>query len=351
MSLRFELWRPHSHQHPDVVAAAQHGQGDARLTVAAVAHRLGIAPGTLRTWDRRYGLGPSEHAAGAHRRYSAADLDRLEVMRRLTLDGVGPGEAARVALAAPPGSPAPPVRHSPPGSTLPDARTGAGPFPDRRGRLRPGGPGRKVLAMPGADATARGLGRAALALDSAAATATVRGELAAHGVVHTWEHVLTPVLVAAGERWAATGEGVEVEHLLSECIIAALRQHVGAAVTEPARPVLLACAPEDQHVLPLQILAAGLAERGTTARVLGPALPVAALHAAVRRTGPSVLFLWSQLRASAEASFLSTLPVTRPATAVLVGGPGWNAAELPERVTAAGDLTGALDLVGRAVGR
>ena len=32
------------------------------LTVAAVARRLGVAPATLRTWDRRYGLGPTEHA-------------------------------------------------------------------------------------------------------------------------------------------------------------------------------------------------------------------------------------------------------------------------------------------------
>ena len=29
------------------------------LAVAAVARRLGVAPATLRTWDRRYGLGPS----------------------------------------------------------------------------------------------------------------------------------------------------------------------------------------------------------------------------------------------------------------------------------------------------
>ena len=44
------------------------------LEVAAVARRLGVATGTLRTWDRRYGLGPSEHQAGTRRRYTAADL-------------------------------------------------------------------------------------------------------------------------------------------------------------------------------------------------------------------------------------------------------------------------------------
>src|SRR5690606_18756745 len=70
------------------------------LTVAAVARRLGVAPATLRTWDRRYGLGPSEHLAGSHRRYSAQDVARLLVMRRLTLEGVAPSEAARAALAA-----------------------------------------------------------------------------------------------------------------------------------------------------------------------------------------------------------------------------------------------------------
>ena len=69
------------------------------LTVAAVARRLGVAPATLRTWDRRYGLGPSEHRAGAHRRFSAVDLTRLEHMRRLVLAGLPPGDAAREALA------------------------------------------------------------------------------------------------------------------------------------------------------------------------------------------------------------------------------------------------------------
>src|SRR5512142_3007033 len=71
-----------------------------RLTVAAVARRLGVAPATLRTWDRRYGLGPTEHEQGTRRRYSAEDLRRLELMRRLTLEGVAPAEAARLAVAA-----------------------------------------------------------------------------------------------------------------------------------------------------------------------------------------------------------------------------------------------------------
>jgi MerR family transcriptional regulator, light-induced transcriptional regulator len=91
--------------------AAAEGQGmmddaevvapEPTLTVAAVARRMGVAPPTLRTWDRRYGLGPSAHTAGAHRRYTSADVARLLVMRRLTLEGVSPADAAKIAKATP----------------------------------------------------------------------------------------------------------------------------------------------------------------------------------------------------------------------------------------------------------
>ena len=299
-----------------------------------------MAPATLRTWDRRYGVGPSAHAPGAHRRYSPADVARLETMRRLTLEGVPPAEAARAALEQHVvGEPATPE----PGR--PDSR----PLPDREGRLRRGGPGGRVLALPGAGDVAVGLGRAAMGLDSSSVMATLRTELAEHGVVHTWDHVLRPVLAAAGARWAATGEGVEVEHLLSECITSALREMV-LDVPLPPRPVLLASAPQEQHALPLHAVAAGLAERGVGSQVLGGALPADALQAAVRRTGAAALFVWSQLDSTGAPEALAGVPVTRPPTALVVGGPGWHVDALPDRVVVARDLSDAVDLVEQATG-
>lgn len=88
-------------QRRDGVVTATSSPPTPTLTVAAVARRLGVAPPTLRTWDRRYGLGPSAHTAGAHRRYSPADVARLMVMRRLTLEGVSPADAAKIAVATP----------------------------------------------------------------------------------------------------------------------------------------------------------------------------------------------------------------------------------------------------------
>lgn len=295
------------------------------LPVAAVARRLGVAPATLRTWARRYGLGPGTHAAGSHRRYGPDDVARLDAMCRLTREGMAPGDAAKAALSLP--VPAPPD-------------------PDHRRR---GGPGGRVLALPGAGSVARGLGRAAMALDSASVTRTVREQLAQHGVVPTWDHVLRPVLASAGARWARTGEGIEVEHLLSDCITAAFRE---VAERTPAaragRSALLASAPEEQHALPLHAVAAGLSERGIASIVLGPAMPAGALLAAVRRTGAPVLFLWSHFSATAEPATRGALPAIHPPTAVVLGGPGWPRQELPARVSVADDLTEALDLVALA---
>ncbi|MET8465302.1 MerR family transcriptional regulator, partial [Micromonospora zamorensis] len=99
---------------------------DEALSAGAVARRLGVAVTTLRTWHQRYGLGPSEHIPGHHRRYTPTDLARLEIMRRLTAEGVSPAEAARWARQAPdptPNGTVTPVRIPPSG------RDGGGTIP------------------------------------------------------------------------------------------------------------------------------------------------------------------------------------------------------------------------------
>lgn len=289
-------------------------QPEVRLSVAAVAQRLGIAPATLRTWDRRYGLGPSEHLAGTHRRYGEQDLRRLRAMRQLVLQGVTPAEAARHALGSSGQPPAKPGRH-----------------------------GGRVLPLPEADDVVRGLARAAMALDADALTGALTEHLGRHGVVPTWEGLIAPLLVSVGQRWEKTGEGVEVEHLVSDCVSAALTRHQPGCA-DAGRPVLLACAPDDLHTLPLQAVGAGLAERGVASRMLGASVPADALAAATRHLRPSAVMLWSQTPATGGPDPIAALPVTRPATVVVVGGPGWRT-DLPAVARRASSLGAALDLL------
>src|SRR4051812_4514001 len=102
------------------------------LGVAAAARRLGIAPATLRTWDRRYGIGPTGHTPGRHRRYSADDIARLELMQHALVRGATSADAAGYALTA-----RLPAR-DPAGSTeaVPPAEAAAVAPPGTGGRVR-----------------------------------------------------------------------------------------------------------------------------------------------------------------------------------------------------------------------
>lgn len=308
------------------------------LAIGAAAARIGVAASTLRTWERRYGLAPTGRSAGGHRRYTGEDLALLERMHALTLAGRTPARAALEAL-----------RHDDPDD---DPGVGA---PDDEGEqdaggppsARTGGPGGRVLAVPGAGPRVQGLARAASRLDVDAAAEIIEEALAADGVVTTYDTLLRPVLVAAGEAWARTGTGIEVEHLFAEAAVEALRHHRrslrGRLGAGP--PVLLACAPRDHHVIPLHVLSAALAEHGVRTRVLGSRVPPPALAAAVTRTGARAVFVWAQVPSSALASVPAAVPARRPPVRLVVGGPGWAAVALPERavvVTSLADAVGAL---------
>lgn len=72
---------------------------DVPLSVTAVSAKLGVSASTLRTWERRYGLGPGLRRAGSHRRYLPEDIARLSRMVDLIRSGVSASDAASTVLA------------------------------------------------------------------------------------------------------------------------------------------------------------------------------------------------------------------------------------------------------------
>ncbi|MEE1938454.1 MerR family transcriptional regulator [Streptomyces sp. TRM 70361] len=342
---------------------AEHpGPSPAGLSTGAVARRLGVSSTTLRSWDRRYGLGPTGRTDGRHRRWSPRDVAVLELMCRLTASGVPPAEAARQARA--PGSPPTPApAPEPPPEPLP-----AAPPP------RTGG-GNTLPVGSGAGPECRGLARAAVRLDAPALDRLLDRAIAEHGVVGAWEEVITPALRAAGRKWAAsndttadTSDGAageryaEVEHLLSWHVSSALRRVTARPrpgpepSPAPGPPLLLACAPGETHTLPLEVLTAALNERGLPVRMFGAAVPPGALEEAVRRTGPAAVVLWSQTRRTADAVLVRRIRTlawgvrgARLRPAVLAAGPGWRGTRLTGAVRPRG-LRDALDVLTAAGG-
>lgn len=311
------------------------------LTVAAVARRLGVAPATLRTWDRRYDLGPSEHRAGSHRRYTSSDLARLEHMRRLVIAGVPPADAARDALSIDVD-----VDDLTPITALFPLPTG--PMSDVAAESRTGGG--NVVALPGGSAASRGLARAALALDGPGCSAIITETMDRKGVIWTWDHLVLPVLIAIGYRWEQTGKGIEVEHTMTEAVqgvFAARVRELDNPVNSSA--VLIAGSDEEMHSLAMWVTAAALAERRVAVRMLGSRFPVSALIEAVRRTGPAAIFLWSQIPGTANLEDLANLPASRPAPSVFIGGPGW-VGVMPRGVERVHDLTETVNRITHALG-
>ena len=287
-------------------------------TVSAVASRLGVAPATLRTWDRRYGIGPSAHSAGSHRRYTTDDIKRLEHMRQLILSGMSPGDAAR---------------------------TCTGDVIEEGGRHGGG----NVIPLPQSEGSVRGLARAATALDGDACAAIVRESLDSHGVAWTWEKLVTPVLVGLGKKWETQGTGIDAEHVLSNAIQPALIGYMATCQISLPGTVLLACAPEELHSLPVWATAAALAERGVPTRVLGARVPARAIAHAMSVTRPAGVFVWSSMPATGDPATLNDLPSLRPAPTIMAAGPGWQD-PLPEHVIRIASLTEAVTRLTRVGG-
>lgn len=274
-----------------------------KLTVAAVARRLGVAPATLRTWARRYDLGPSEHQEGEHRRYCPADLAKLTLMRRLIVAGVAPAEAAEQAK-------------------------------NSKGEVKLK---EIVKEFEVREDVVDALYKALHSFDRAFIETTLNYELDTYGIESAWSDVVVPTLFLIGQEWEQFQRGIEIEHLFTEILTRTLHNRV-VELKKPvnARPVLLAAVGEELHSLPLHALAAALCERNVDTYVLGARTPLSVLSSFVTKCAPPAIFLWAQLPKNAEEKYWHDLPAIRPAPRVIIGGPGWDSIQSDSVVRAEG---------------
>jgi DNA-binding transcriptional MerR regulator len=287
------------------------------MSVADVAQRVGVAAATLRAWERRYGIGPSARTTGGHRRYSNADIAALQRLQRLTQAGMPTGSAALLAFAT--------TSHDDSAGAITDPAAAA--------------------AIPHSDRLAERFALAIDALDPDRIARAADAVLADRGAVSGWTDVFVPQLQALGRRWETTGLGVEREHVVALVLQASLARHTGRHTRRHPHDgthVLAAATPTEQHTLPLAALAAGLAESGVRAYVVG-SLPELALHTAIDDTTPSVVVLWARSGETADAALLRGLLTRAPV--VCAAGVGWQRSRLPRSVPRLPELATAVDTV------
>jgi DNA-binding transcriptional MerR regulator len=259
------------------VTRRESGTGSA-WTAGQVARQLGVAESTLRAWHRRYGIGPHGSQPGRYRRYSEADVARLQRMMDLIRLGMLASDAARIVQGA------------------------------------------DSAAVP-AERDVADLVAAARAAEPERCRNILDDVLGRRGVVEAWETVCRPALVIVDADQRNRPDCIDIEHALSWAVLAALHRAPRPPLVPGAGMVVLACVEAEQHTIPLAVLAAALTGRGVPVRMLGAATPTASLVRTVRDTAPSALVLWAQHAGTGRPGVLHAL---RPYDVRLfTAGPGW----------------------------
>jgi MerR family transcriptional regulator, light-induced transcriptional regulator len=219
---------------------------EATFRIGTLSKRVGVSPELLRAWERRYGLLQPARSPGGYRLYSHADEARVRAMRRHLADGLSASDAARLALAD----------HADAGDTVGDLHALAD---ELRGALD--------------------------RFDEADAQAAFDRVLAAYSLETVLRDVVLPYLHALGERWESGEATVAQEHFASNVLRGRLLGLARGWGSGGGPIAVLACAPGEQHDLPLLAFGLVLARHGWRIRYLGPDTPAQALADAVADGG------------------------------------------------------------------
>lgn len=275
-------------------------------TVRQVSALTGIAPDTLRAWERRYGVVTPARTDAGYRIYDDHDVERLQLMARLVAEGAPASLAAQQVQATQAGG-RPVGRELEAGSALPPV-TGSSTHSTLVDDLA-----RDALVV-----AARNLDREEIdtVLDRAFSTGSFEA------VAEQW---LLPAVAEVGTAWADGRIDVAGEHLVSGVVRGRLGRAFDAAGTALGGPVVLVGLPPGSlHELGSLTFAICLRRLGADVRWLGADLPLASWSHAVGQLAPAaaVITVPISIDVPPASAVVTRLRGEHPALPVFVGGGG-----------------------------
>jgi len=293
------------------------GSKEATYPLRVAVRMTGLSAERLRAWESRHDVVRPIRSADGSRRYRAADLERLRLLREVVDAGHRIGDVAALDDRA--------LR----------ARL-ARPFARRSASERASESASESALQ---EASARGE-----ASESAEASdpfepvwgPLVRLEAATVGSLFDAEHArvgtlafargfVLPFLAEVGQRWEAGELSVAAEHLASSLLATILGRAVHASrPADPGAVIVFATPSGERHALGLFVAALTAAEAGADPVFLGADVPEEDLVASVSRSRAAVLALGlvALPDAAAEAA-IRRLRARLPArVAIWIGGPG-----------------------------
>ena len=230
------------------------------LRIGELSRRAGVSPELLRAWETRYGLLRPSRSQGGFRLYSDEDEARVRLMRMYQERGLSAAEAARLAASAEPAA--------------------AEPAAEANGRVR---------------SDVQRLSDALDAFDEAGAHAAFDSLVSALSVDALVREAVIPYLEQLGRRWEQGEASVAQEHFASNLIRGRLLGLARGWGQGAGPRALLACAPAEQHDLPLVCFGLALRARGWRITYLGPDTPVETLAELVGALRPRVVVVSASL--------------------------------------------------------
>jgi MerR family transcriptional regulator, light-induced transcriptional regulator len=216
------------------------------LRIGELSRRVGVSPALLRAWERRYGLLEPARTDGGLRLYGPEDERRVRDMQAGLRRGLSAAEAAREAV------------------------SGAGGVQETGLSSAP-----LAAALDAMDAE-----EAHLLIDRLFATFTLETVLS---------EVILPYLHELGERWSRGEASVTQEHFASNLIRGRLMSLARSWGTGGGPLAVLACAPGEQHDLPLVAFGLALRGRGWRIAFLGADTPAESMANAAVMLDPALL--------------------------------------------------------------
>ena len=224
---------------------------DGALRIGELSKRSGVNPELLRAWERRYGLLEPARTDGGLRLYSTEDVRRVRTMQAHLQSGLSAAEAARL------------VRSG----------TGDATGPADRPALQDAAELRAALDVLDAQ-------NAHLVLDRVLGRYTLETVLVS---------VVLPYLRDLGERWARGEASVVQEHFASNLLRGRLLALARGWERGAGPAALLACAPGEQHDLPLIMFGLALRAQGWRVIFLGADTPLASIAEAAAELRPALV--------------------------------------------------------------
>jgi DNA-binding transcriptional MerR regulator len=215
------------------------------LTIRETSARTGVAPATLRTWERRYGVPKPARTATGYRLYTRGQLREIAELRQLVEAGIAIRQAAFLTV--------------------------------RERALTGGGASSSEVA-----GWRRRLESACVRFDERACDQVVDQASRRLTMMSTLRDVVFPVVATLGDGRHAGVISVSQEHFATEVARRVVAQQVSAGPVERL-VVVTGCAPGEQHELGLLAVVAGLRHQGVRVAHLGCNVPVDAFLATVDR--------------------------------------------------------------------